>query len=162
MKQINTANILQKYNYFNGSYVWLVLDCGHYRRSLDYLRSLPLLITTDMILTDTPVNSQIINLYDVYNTGYGRDGQFNVTLIGTWSDCQECNMVWKRHFLRSKISSRYDLNGLDIKTVALTENNIHNIDTHTYLSDESEPYTDSLFKMNYQLILLLKKMYNFT
>ncbi|XP_077288004.1 uncharacterized protein LOC143912588 [Arctopsyche grandis] len=152
----------QKYTYFNSSYVWLVLDCSHFRRSLEYLKTMPLLITTDLILTDTLNDSKSIDLYDVYHTGFGRGGEFNSTYVGTWKDCKECNQKWKRYFSHTKISRRYDLKGLIIRVVVLIDNQDPNLDEDAYLMDLSNPYKDSLFKVNYQMVMILKTMYNFT
>jgi hypothetical protein len=159
----------QKFTFFNASYIWLVLDCGHFDRTLEYTKTLPLNVVTDMIITNSSSDTKDLELYDVYHTGFERGGIFNCSHVGKWThpesrtDRDDLDLPrWMEFFVHVQALRRADLQGLVIRTVTLTEGNSEGIDTHQYLSDDLKPHVDTMFKMNYQMIRILKLMNNFT
>lgn len=139
-----------------------MFDCNNFDKSIEYIQTLPLLITTDMIVADNSQNDPMIDLYDIYNSGYDRDGIFNVTFVTSINDDLKNDQRLRQFLLKPKVLRRGQLKGLTMRTVTLTENNKNNMDTHTYLIDEINKHTDSIFRMNYQMILILQRLYNFT
>lgn len=139
-----------------------MFNCNQFNSSIEYIQALPLLMTTDMIVVNNSQNPLAIDLYDVYNSGYDRDGIFNMTFITTVNDHLKSNQQLQDFLIKPKVLRRGQLRGLTMRTVTLTENNKNNMDTHTYLVDEINKHTDSIFRMNYQMILILQRLYNFT
>lgn len=102
-----------------------------------------------------------IEMYDVYNSGFDRDGSINITRAGLWSPRnKEATLEWTTFMRGLKIKRRSNFNGLSIRIVTFSAK--ENEDQLEYLTDEHEPNVDSVLKMNFALILLLKEMYNFT
>lgn len=156
--------IVQKYKFFNASYRWLIFDFGKFDNVVLYVQTLPLGINTDMTITKTttlPNNTTQIEMFDVYNSGFDRDGTINITRAGLWSPRnKEATMEWTTFMGILKIKRRSDFNGLSIRTVSFSAKDHE--DQLEYLTDEHEPNVDSVLKMNFALILLLKEMHNFT
>lgn len=150
----------QNYSYFNYTYKWLIYDCGLLENTLKYLHTLPLNIVTDLSIANLGERTDNVDIYSAYHTGFDRDGRFNLTYIGMWS-FNNTNLEWKMFYKILHMKDRFHLEGTMMRIVTLISSDEGKLNPHAYLTDDKHSYSDTIFKLNYQFIVLLQNLYNF-
>nr|AXF48861.1 ionotropic receptor IR30 [Lobesia botrana] len=129
-------------------YSWFIFT-DDFSSTSETLSTYPIEIDSDITIISQTENYYY--LYEVYNTGYYKNGRFRVEHVGYWY-----YKLWVQP------NKRMDLSGVKLKSTVVVTHNIEHETFEEYLS-MARPEVDSLHKLKYfTLLMYLTDMYNFS
>lgn len=127
---------------------WIV-NTNNLNSTTRILSQLQLRMDSNVLLINN--NSRGFNLYEVYNTGFKRNGIFVVRDVGFWNSS-----------LFTREQSRYNLKGTILNCVSVITEHLKNETYMHFLEASRHDRTDTLHKLKfYTVIRYLQEMYNF-
>ncbi|XP_026740553.1 ionotropic receptor 75a-like isoform X2 [Trichoplusia ni] len=124
----------------------------HLSHTTDILSDYPVEVDSDLIIAHNAL--QLVNFYEVYNTGFKFNGTFNVKHIGHWNSS-----------LFLKASDRRNLQGVFVKTavIILSSPKIVNQTIEQYMEKpiKSQIKVDTVHRMKYFIMMkFMRDMFN--
>ncbi|XP_013137215.1 PREDICTED: glutamate receptor 1-like [Papilio polytes] len=143
-------NVFENFLNSNNRRIHWVVKTNNLNSTTRILSQLQLRMDSNVLLINN--NSTGFNLYEVYNTGFKRNGIFVVRDVGFWNSS-----------LFTREQSRYNLKGAILNCVSVITEHLKNETYMHFLEASRHDRTDTLHKLKfYTVIRYLQEMYNFS
>ncbi|KAJ0175499.1 hypothetical protein K1T71_008658 [Dendrolimus kikuchii] len=146
-------NIDVKYS-FKYPFVWLII-INNVSATVNVLSQYPIQVDADVTIT-CKINDtkETFELYEIFNTGFYRNGTFQVQYKGPWNSTKNKT---------NNYLTRMDLSGVLIKVTVVVTRDLINETIEEYLVNSVKDGMDSIHKSKFFMILkYIQAMYNFT